>query len=150
MNPHQLAAWIKTEHEIVADLIATLSEKAASVPRANRQLWIDETHTAFEHLRAHLTKHMALEEQDGYMSIVLEARPTLAREVSRLRREHGEFTGLMNRIQQALQEIGTEDNLLIRDVRNRIQDLLSYVDHHKQMEDILITSALNQDIGEKD
>ncbi len=150
MNTHELAAWIQNEHQIVGDLSASLLEKVASVPRANKTKWVDEVRTAFEHLRAHMTKHMALEEQGGYMTVVTEVRPTLSPEVARLGHEHREFGHLMNHIHRMLLDVGPEDNLLIRDICHRVNDLISYIDHHNRTENVLVMSALSQDIGAKD
>lgn len=147
MQPSELANWIKDEHAKVAELSNQLMERVACVPRMNKSKWIGDVRTAFEHLRAHLTKHMALEEQGGYMSQVLAVRPTLSPQVAQLEHEHYEFTQIMNMVHRALMETGPEDSLLIRDLCHRIQDLLAYVEHHKKTEDLLVISVLNQDIG---
>ncbi|MHC4236449.1 MAG: hemerythrin domain-containing protein [Planctomycetota bacterium] len=87
MTSRDIAQWMRHEHEIVEDLAHKLREIVAAVPRAGLDEWIANLRERFDHIRAHLHKHMAMEEHDGYMAAVLERRPTLAEEVDRLK--HG-------------------------------------------------------------
>ncbi len=147
MKPEELARWISEEHRKVRELAARLQECVACVPRARHEEWLCDVREAFEHLRAHLTKHMSLEENEGYMVPVVERRPALSREVDRLAHEHGEFIRLMDVIHHLLVELQPEDELLIRDCCHRVRDLLSYVEHHKNEENLLVLSVFNIDIG---
>lgn len=150
MNAKELSKWIHDEHGKVMDLTERLHEKVAVRPRANQDRWLREVRTQFEHLRAHMVKHMALEEQDGYMVAVSEQRPVLSREIDRLAHEHRELTQIMERIQRELAEVSPEDQLLILDCCRRIQNLLNYLEHHERDENLLILSAFTEDIGTKD
>ncbi|MCG8405259.1 MAG: hemerythrin domain-containing protein [Phycisphaerales bacterium] len=147
MNAEELARWLKDEHKTVHKLATKLQERVASIPSANHATWVGHVRDAFEHFRAHLTKVMALKEKDGYMLQVLEQRPHLSREVERLAHEHQEFTSLMNMIHQTLEKIQPNDFLLMRDCCHRVQDLLSYIEHHDYNENLIVTSAFNLDIG---
>lgn len=147
MNTQELARWLRDEHDKVNELISALREKVAIAPQTNQQKWIEETRRAFEHLRAHNIKHIALEEQGGYMAAVVQRRPTLAREVDRLAHEHHEMLTIMNRIHDELEALRPEDQLLIRDCCNRIQNLLSYVEHHENAENLLVFTAFTDDLG---
>ncbi len=156
MNPEnetqarQLARWLHEEHEKVRVLSAQVQEKVAIAPRSNQEKWIKEAQQAFEHLRAHLMKHMALETRDGYMVPVVQHRPALSREVDRLAHEHKELMKLMDRIHHVLQEIKPEDRLLIIDCCKRIQNFLQYIEHHESDENFLVMTAFTDDIGTKD
>lgn len=150
LKNEDLAAWIREEHDKVRDVAGRLQERVAVVPRTNLSRWIQGTTEAFDHFRAHLVKHMALEEQDGYMVPVSEARPALAREVDRLAHEHTEVTRIMDSIHQALHELRPEDRLLMLDVCRRIQSLLEFVEHHEKDENLLVLSVYTTDIGTKD
>ena len=97
-----------------------------------------------------MTKHMALEERDGYMLPVVEHRPALSREVERLAHEHREFTLIMEIIHRTLSELGPDDQLIIRDCCHRIHDFLLYVEHHKNEENLMVLSVFTDDIGTKD
>jgi len=147
MKAEDLARWIGEEHQKVSELAARLQECVACVPRANHDKWIADVREAFEHFRAHLTKHMALEEDEGYMVPVVERRPALSREVERLAHEHGEFLRLMEVIHNMLAVLTPADELLMRDCCHRISDYLSYVEHHKNDENLMVLSVFNLDIG---
>ncbi len=150
MTPKELADWLTQEHEMVDALAATLSERVALVPRANEQAWIDGVRKAFEHFRAHMTKHIALEEHGGYMEPVLDQRAALAPQVARLKHEHKEIVTLMNATNTLLEDLQPHDYLIMRDICHRVQDILRYVDHHRQTENMLLLSAFTDEIGTKD
>ncbi len=150
MNPQELARWLLDEHEKVKELSDRLLERVAIAPQANQHRWIAEARDAFEHFRAHMIKHMALEAQDGYMVPVVHRRPALSRAVDRLAHEHEEMTQLLDGIYRTLMEVRPEDGLIIRDCCKRIQSLLEYVRHHESEENFLVMSAFTDDIGTKD
>jgi hemerythrin-like domain-containing protein len=147
MNAQELARWIRDEHEVVKALGERLLEKVAIVPQTNQQKWIREVCDSFDHLRAHLIKHFALEEQDGYMVPVVHRRPSLAREVDRLAHEHGEITRLLDGIHHAAHELTAEDRLLIRDCCQRIETFLHYLERHESDENFLVMTAFTDDLG---
>ena len=147
MNAQELARWLREEHAKVNELITVLREKVAVAPQTNQQKWIGDASRAFEHLRAHNIKHIALEEQDGYMAAVVQRRPAFTREVERLAHEHREMQTIMNRIHDELEAVKPEDQLLIRDCCHRIQDLLAYVEHHENAENLLVFTAFTDDVG---
>ena len=150
MNTRELTKWIREEHDKVSGLIEKLQERVAVRPRSNQARWLQDVREQFEHLRAHLIKHMALEEQDGYMVAVAEHRPILTKEIDRLAHEHAELARIMESIQRELSEASPEDQLLLLDCGRRIQSLLQYVDHHERDENLLVMSAFTEDIGTKD
>jgi hypothetical protein len=144
------ANWIRLEHERVEQLADQLRGKVAVVPRANLGPWIKEIRESFERFRAHFTKHMALEEQGGYLAAVLERRPGLAGQVERLDREHIELIRIMDGVYRLACDMTPDDRLLVRDCCGRINDLLDYVEHHEDEENLLVTYVFSQDIGTKD
>jgi len=146
----KLNEWIRQEHDKVENLADKLHAKVAYVPRANLNSWLEDVRERFEHLRAHLIRHMALEEEGGYMSAVLERRPTLADRIERLEREHAEIGRLLDDIHTAVGTIRAEDRLLIRDISHRMQDVLHYVEHHEKEENDLVQLVFTDDIGTKD
>ncbi len=150
MESEKYAKWMREEHERVADLAQELRAKVAGVPRTGLDGWIVDLRKHFEHIRAHLHKHLALEEQGGYLAVVLERRPTLSHEVERLQHEHSEFSRMMNGIRDALEEITASDRLLIRDCCHRINDFLSYIEHHEAQENLVVVSVFTHDIGTED
>ncbi len=150
MNTHELAVKLKTEHDAVEALSDRLREWVAVVPRANIGDWIAELRSRFEHLRAHLIKHMALEEHEGYMKTVVEMRPTLSPEVERLQHEHEEIGKIMTSVHEAVESLEPADRLLVRDCCRRIDNLLHYIEHHENDENLLLLTSMTSDIGAND
>ncbi len=150
MTTNELASRIREEHAKVQELADRIREQTAVVPRTHLDGWIKEVRGGFEHFRAHMVKHMALEEREGYLTGVVERRPGLAPEVRRLEREHQELIRIMERIHVCVTELDGEDRLLIRDCCSRIGNLLSYIEHHDDKENMLVTYTFTQDIGASD
>ena len=147
METRDYANWLQQEHQRAAELAAVLREKVGCIPQGGFEQWLAELRDRFDHLRAHLQKHMALEERGGYLTAVLEQRPTLSGAVELLRNEHRELTRIMNGIHQTLHEVAPQDTLMIRDSCVRIQNLLSYVEHHEARENSLVLSVFTEDLG---
>ena len=147
MDTKDYANWLKQEHQRASELAGVLREKVTCIPRGGFERWLVELRDRFDHLRAHLQKHMALEERGGYLTAVLEQRPTLSDAVGRLRNEHRELGRIMNGIHQTLHETAPQDTLMIRDTCARIQNLLGYVEHHEGRENSLVLSVFTEDIG---
>jgi len=150
MTRRSIAPLIRVEHDKLNRLIDSLREETAVVPRMKLKPWIDKVRDEFEHFRAHFIKHMALEEEDGYLEPVLAKRPALAVEVARLKREHEELVRLMKSIHEDVDSLQSEDRLLSRDLCRRIEALLSYIEHHEREEDLLLIDAVTRDLGSKE
>ncbi len=150
MKPQEFAKWMREEHDRVHDLALKLREAVAKIPRVNRGEWLTQLRERFEHLRAHLHKHMALEEQDGYLPTVATHRPTLSGEVDRLRHEHDEIVKIMEGIRRDMHELTENDPLLIRDCCRRLENLIGFIEHHEQDENLIVLSAFTDEIGTKD
>ena len=147
MDPHELAEWMRKEHERIEVLLEDAREKIAIVPRTNLKNWLSELRECVEHIRAHIQKHMALEEHNGYLTEVLDRRPTLAGSVEKLRREHTALTRIVDGIFADLKEMMPEDHLLIRDCCRRVGHFLDDVKHHEGDENLLVLSVFSRDIG---
>ena len=150
MTPKELADWLQKEHAEVEDLSNGLREQVATLPRRHLGRWLEDLCARFESFRAHLQKHMALEEYDGYLASVLECRPTLSGRISALKHEHLEIGQLMTSIYQALQAITADDHLIMRHCCSRIRHLLDSVEEHEQAENTMVTHVFTQDIGPQD
>jgi len=139
------------EHERLNCLMDQLREETAVVPRGNRTDWIEKVRECYEHFEAHFIKHMAIEEQGGYLApVVDEQRPTLTREVARLKHEHAEFLRLMESIRHEGRRLSDSDSIMVRDWCCRVARLLAYVDQHEHEEDLLLIDGVSRDIGVKD
>jgi hemerythrin-like domain-containing protein len=147
MKAGELAKWMREEHQILLGLMNSLQDQVSCVPRANQGRWIEAVLASFGHMRAHTVKQMAMEERDGYMVPVKERRPALATEIERLAHEHKELQRLMEGIYVFLQDLLPGDRLLIRDCCHRINDFISYMEHHTNAENLLVLSVFTDDIG---
>ena len=150
MKTRELAQWMREEHAKVDDLVHLVRKHISVPPRGDRSRWILEARACFHRLSEHLSTHMALEEDGGYMKEVLERQPTLEREVTRLLHEHGEMSKLMLQIQTALDELAPDDHLLVGDCCGRVSIFLSYVERHEERENHLVLCVFTQDMGTKD
>ena len=150
MSTHQLADQLREEHNAVEFLADKVREWVAVIPRCNVGHWIEELQARFEKFRAHFTKHMVLEEQGGYLTAVLDIRPTLSTEIDRLQHEHVELNRIMTSVQAAVAKLKPEDKLLVRDCCRRIENLLHYVEHHENDENLLLITTLTTDLGAHD
>lgn len=150
MNAKDLAQWMHEEHDKVHELAARLLETTVTIPRIKRDEWLTRLRERFEHLRAHLHQHMALEERDGYLPSVSLKRPTLSGEVDRLKHEHEELIRVMDGIRNDLNALTEDDQLLIRDCCRRIENLIGFIEKHEQDENLIVLSVFNDDMGTKD
>ncbi len=151
MSEEDLASWMREEHDRVDVVAHAVRERISSIPRGrDRAPWIASLSKEFDHLRAHLLKHFALEEREGYLIPVLERRPTLSAEVHRLKQEHDEMQHIFDGIHNQFKMVTPESNLLIRDLCARIRDVLQFVHEHEERENLLVTFVFTQDIGSKD
>ena len=147
MAEQSIAEWLQSEHEQVLVLSDRLRKCIAVVPRTGLGSWITDIRNHFEHFRAHLLRHIALEEDKGYLRIVLERRPTLAPRVQRLAHEHQELIQLVDNLNRSLIGLTDEDRLLAQDCCHRIGDLLNLVEHHESEENDLVGFVFTEDIG---
>jgi iron-sulfur cluster repair protein YtfE (RIC family) len=147
MDQQEFAKWMQEEYERVRDLTRLLREKLAAVPGIHLEEWLAGLRDRFEHLRAHLQKHIALEEQDGYLTNVLERRPTLAKRVDLLKHDHTELMQIINDIHHILEGVTPADRLLIQDCSRRIQYVLTEMERHTSDENQLVLSVFTRDIG---
>ncbi len=150
MATRDFGKWMREEHAKVAELSGKLRRKVAAVPRSGFEIWLGELRREFEHLRAHHSRHMAYEEEGGYLAPVLERRPTLSMEVERLRSEHAQLGRIMTALHATLAELSADDRLLLRDCCSRIGMLLSYIEEHEGRENLIVLSVFTNDIGTKD
>ena len=150
MQQQDLASWIRKEHDHVEQLADRLRERVAIIPHVGSEGWIRDTRDRYEHFRAHLQRHMALEEKEGYMEAVLERRPTLSERVERLAQEHRDLARLLDDLHKLAMDLEPDRRLFLRDFCHRVQVLLSYVEHHEDEENDLIGLVFSEDIGTND
>ena len=150
MEQRKLAAWMQTESDRVRELSNHLREHIIAVPSGSLTAWLKELAQRFDDFTAHVRRMMEIEEEDGYLAPVIEMRPTLAKQVELLQREHEELRRLMDDLHTAVHGLKPEENLLIRDCCTRVQVFLGHVDRHEQHENHIVLYTLTQDMGVND
>jgi len=150
MTTKDVADWMREEHAKVEELANRLRTKVATIPRSGLEDWLTDLRSQFREVREHLLKHMALEEEGGYLVAVLDRRPTLSGEVERLRHEHAELTRILDDLDGTLQDVTVADRLLLTDCCQRLAHLLGYVADHETRENLMVISVFTHDIGTKD
>lgn len=150
MSRPDLAAWLREEHLQVEALADRLRQTVAVVPRTEMPVWLDELRERLSHFRAHLIKHMAMEEEDGYMAEVLERRPSLASRVTLLQHQHRQIRRLLDDLHQLLEDMTADQLLLAQDCGRRIDSLLDTIQRHEDAENDLVQFVFTEDLGTTD
>jgi len=147
MNEKTLAEWMKKQAQQMRELGAGLREHIVSVPGTGREAWLAELTRRFDHFVNHLRQILAAEEQQGYLTPVLEQRPSLSQQVELLRHEHDELRILADDLQRMVHSLRPEDHLLLRDTCTRIQVFLGHLQRHEEHENHIVLYTLTEDIG---
>lgn len=142
----KIATWICQEHRAMEPLLVAM-RGFTHVPRPVPEGWLVQLRERFAHLRAHVHKHMALEEAGGYLAPVRERRPTLTSKIDRMRHEHLELAALMTGIHLAICELTPADEMRLADACRRIATLLEFLDRHEDTENLLVCATMNEDLG---
>jgi hemerythrin-like domain-containing protein len=98
-------------------------------------------------LQRHLEHLMALEEYDGYMDMVAESTPHLARRVDGLRNEHDQLRRVVNRIVPRLERASHSDHAEVDKLCEELVGLVDKLDEHNKKETALLQEALGRDGG---
>lgn len=150
MTSREVAQWMREEHAAVEELIATLRDRSAIVPRVNQKRWLEEMSAHIEKFSSHLRKHFDLEEDGGYLEAVTHRQPSLHPEIERLRHEHDEIGKLLHSIERDLRHTTEADRLMIAHCCCRIENLIHQIKDHEDRENLMVVSVFNDDLGTKD
>lgn len=150
MTDAEIAERVRRERQILQKIIDDLSRAASTMPIEQHASWLDELRNKFAHFRAHIHRVAALQEQNGFLSEVRTRRPTLEREVDRLKGEYAQFLALADDIHERLSAIAPAQRVLIEDCQSRIRYLLDQLDQHEEQKNLLVTFVFTQDIGAGD
>jgi hemerythrin-like domain-containing protein len=97
----------------------------------------------------HLERVMNLEEEGGYMSEVVEAKPYLEDRITFLASDHLQFRDRLRALIPELNAISEWEQPRFIEVCNDLNTLLDEIDHHDEREiELLMESALVDDGGE--
>lgn len=142
------AALSLMEHQILQHvkdaLRITLGWDVRSVGLARK---VSSVQFTMQSLRRHLDRVMGLEEEDGYMASVREAKPNLYDRVANLRLEHQEFRRALDSLMPALEKASPSDEERFDEVCAELNAFLARIDRHDKQETELLQTAFYEDIG---
>jgi len=142
--PQQVLVEHQTLAYITSALRATIGWKYQGADLSRK---LDSLRFVGQSFQRHLKHLMTLEEEDGYMTVVLESRPDLSEEVDRLQKEHAQFRRTLSRIMTRLRRLVPTDHGTYNKVADDLLALLEKLDEHSKKETGLLQEALLRDEG---
>ena len=148
MPTNSLAEQCRDEHvalQTLKDALRlTLDWQAPSVKRARK---LASLAFIIRALQRHLEQQLALEEHDGYMSHVHDAKPNLVRRTEQLRAEHDFFRDTLRSLLPNVEQVCPHDDQHFEHLCNELDELLRRIELHDQAEAALLYEALLTDEG---
>jgi hypothetical protein len=148
MDPNDIAAQTRVEHELLHYLIQGLRSTVAwrvQEPNASRKL--STLRFVAQSFQRHLERLLALEEHDGYMGLLGDAVPRLARATDGLRAEHEQFRFEASGIVQQLERLPATDLASLEKVCDELLALIFRIDEHSKREIALLQETFSRDEG---
>ncbi len=142
--PQQLLVENETLAHITSALRATIGWKYQATDLTRK---LESLLFVGHSFQRHIEHLMQLEEQEGYMSVVLLSRPELKEEVEALRQEHAHFRQGVDQILVRLQDVPPTDHVVFAKVSEDMLVLLENLEKHSQKEIHLLQEALLRDEG---
>lgn len=147
MSEQEMAAWMQEQHKMLLELSRVLKEHIVAQPGIECAEWLHGLRQGFKRIAVHLERNYEAKRQGGYLSHVIEVRPTLSKQVGKIEHEHEEIKRMAGWILNELDQTDCPDRLLIADACARIQRFLAIVAQHDQREAMITMLVFNQDIG---
>lgn len=139
-------AWM--EHQILdhvkGALRVTLDWQVPAVGLARK---LSSVQFTFQSFQRHLERLMDIEEKDGYMVIVAEAKPHLSMRVERLANEHADFRQIIEHLLPEIDSLQEFESEAFEQKCEEIYALLEKVDRHDRDEIDLLQESLLYDEG---
>jgi len=130
--------------------IGTL-EYALAAPAPHRvDEWRQGVKEALSALHEVWTRHIVETEAPGaFLDELIDEAPRLATPAARLRREHNEVLGVINRAEKTLDQVLLDDDheVYVEGLRADLTEMLCALAHHRQRGADLIFAAYDVDIG---
>jgi hypothetical protein len=146
MDDRDLIQRVRQEHARLRDikdsLVATLERAPEKGPSPT---WLTEIRDSFEHFRAHLIHRIALEQIGGFLNVVLERRPTLAKQVEHLKEGHAQMIEMAGTTMAELRKLDPTDPQAVTDAGLLVNMALSEVKYHEEAETFLVSFVFTQD-----
>jgi hypothetical protein len=139
---------VLVEHRILSHVIGALRETIGwKYQGDDLTRKIESLQFVGQSLQRHLKHLTSLEEDDGYMSVVLDTHPELTAEVEALRQEHDYFHKELKRLLAKMRSVKSIDRLALGEISENFSALLNKLDEHSHKETGLIQFALLKEEG---
>jgi hypothetical protein len=147
----ELSRQTRQEHDALLRVMHRLEAALASPATGREHHWNRRVLARLRELRHALSRHTAsAEAADGLLANIDPTRPTLARHVEQLRRQHPllltETCALLGRVRDAT----IRECYNCHEVRRQAATLLGAIRHHQALEADLIFESFYTDIGTGD
>jgi hypothetical protein len=153
-----LAQQTRGEHDALLVAMHRLEAALAAAAPGREQAWNARVLKDVRGVQEYLARHVAsAEAPDGLFAEIDLTRPTLARRVDQLRREHADLRHKAGALERRVEEfwcvewaMGAEDRPDTADIRQRAARLLGALRDHQAHEADLIFETFHTDIGAGD
>ena len=126
-------------------------ELALAAPYANRVDWVTHVRDALDVVHEVWTRHIVETEAPGaFLDELVGEAPRLSTPASRLRREHSEILGVIDRAEKWLEQVLLDDDddvVWVDELRADLTAMLAALARHRQRGADLIFAAYAVDIG---
>lgn len=102
---------------------------------------------ALESFARHLERLMDIEEEDGYLRMVVESKPSKAKQIAKLRAEHNLFRDRTGEMLDEIDSLGDWEAAEFERICTDIGQLLDDIDCHDRAEINLLQDAMLLDEG---
>jgi hypothetical protein len=139
-------SWLEHQslEHIKRALRVTLTWTAPAISYARKRSSVT---FAMECFARHLERLMAIEEEDGYMRMVADAKPNKAKHITELRSDHTRFRHLVTKLSDELNGLDDCQDAEFQQTCCDIEQLLNEVDEHDRAEVRLLQDAMLLDEG---
>lgn len=146
MDQHAITRQTQVEHEMLRHLMEGLRITVGwQVEGTDAARKLSTLRFMVESFQRHLERLLALEEQEGYMDLVLTGQPRLARTVTALKAEHQTFRTEARRLEERLEHLPGTDRAGLAEVCTELLVLLRSLDAHRSKEIALLQEAFVQE-----
>ncbi len=147
MDDDTIIRRVRDEHERLREITDALNTALKQDGGTDARSWLANVCKSFEHFRAHLIHRIALEEIGGFLDYVVEKRPDLVKQVEHLKQGHARMIEMAGTTLGHLKELSSSDTDPRGQARTHVKIMLSEVDYHEEVENLLMVTVFNDDIG---
>ncbi|GJM27200.1 MAG: hypothetical protein DHS20C16_36150 [Phycisphaerae bacterium] len=147
MDDDTIIRRVRDEHERLREITGALHSALKQEGGDDLRPWLATVCKSFEHFRAHLIHRIALEEIGGFLDYVVDKRPDLVKQVDHLKKGHAKMIEMAGTTLGHLKELSTTDADPRGQARTYVKIMLSEVDYHEEVENLLVASVFNDEIG---